>query len=436
MKYIFFIIISFLFFGCSLQKSKDIQSPIVLEDLIKIPQNVEFYTKNIETKKLYSVQKEYQKSYYSMWNIQKPPQTKEDIKWPFKHFNVNKSYGSNLLPLKKEFFDDMFIESNFDEYLNISKKGLTLQYSNIRALPTSQPLLRDPSLAGEGFPFDYLQNSAINANVPLFISHYSKNKQWVFVFSSITYGWLRSSEIVYISDNDSISWQNHKQLVIIEEDIPLFTDSGKSLFNTRIGMLFALLEENENTYTFLCVSSSKNNMPFFNKSVISKDIASIKTLIMNKNNLDTVIKQVSKTNYGWGGLYEQRDCSSTIMDLFTPFGIYLPRNSSKQSKIGEVINLSKLTDIEKIKLIKEKAIPFQTLLYKKGHIVLYVGTYNNEIVVFQNVWGVKTKLDEKEGRFIVGKTVFSTLHLGKDLSNYDESTELLKNLESMNTITR
>ncbi len=124
------------------------------------------------------------------------------------------------------------------------------------------------------------------------------------------------------------------------------------------------------------------------------------------------------------------------MDLYSPFGIWLPRNSSQQSKIGEVIDISTLNESDKIKTIKEKAIPFKTFLYKKGHIMLYAGIYNNKIIIFHNTWGIKTKDGEKEGRFIIGRPIFSTLKIGKELKHYDKGAELLKNMRSINIITR
>jgi hypothetical protein len=104
--------------------------------------------------------------------------------------------------------------------------------------------------------------------------------------------------------------------------------------------------------------------------------------------------------------------------------------------VGEIVDLSQLNAEEKKRIIKDKAIPFQTFLYRQGHIVLYVGTYNDEIIVFQNMWGIRTKDGEKEGRVIIGRTVFSTLQFGKELKNYDKSAELLGSITSMNTITR
>lgn len=407
----------------------------IVEDLLRIPQDINIYTSYIQDE-TYKIDKKYESIYFSMWNIEKPKESLEDIKWPFKYFNVTSSYGENLLPIKKSFFDAMYEESNFNEYLQLSVKGVILKYTNIRALPTSRPLLRDPSLAGEGFPFDYLQNSSINANEPVFISHYSKDKQWVFIFSRFTYGWVKNEDVVAIADNYVNMWKDAKQVHIIKEGVALFTQNNEPLFTTRIGMQFALIEEDSSYFTVLTVSKYKNKEAMYHQTKISKSDARLEYLFLNKENLNTVINEVSKTNYGWGGVYEQRDCSSTLMDLYAPFGIALPRNSSKQAEVGQIIDLANMNNKQKLQIIKEKAIPFETLLYKKGHIVLYVGIYKDEVVVFHNTWGIKTKEGKKEGRFIIGKPIFSTLKVGSNLKNYDKDAELLKNIQSMNIITK
>ena len=41
-------------------------------------------------------------------------------------------------------------------------------------------------------------------------------------------------------------------------------------------------------------------------------------------------------------MYQERDCSSTLRDLFTPFGLWLPRNSGQQAGEGIYISLKDL----------------------------------------------------------------------------------------------
>lgn len=441
MKYLLTVLSAFILFGCS---SKEVKKeflhvddrPVVIDDLVNIPQNVAYYCENLEfDNKLYDIQKTYEKDYFSIWNIEKHQDSLESVKWPFDLYKVGTSYGENLQLLEKKFFDDMYDNSNFDTFATVNKKAITLKHSNIRLFPTIRPLLRDPSLAGEGFPFDYLQNSSIHANKPIFVSHYSKDGEWVYIFSSFASGWIKSRDIVFLDKKYTDKWQKARQVFLTKENVSIYSVNGFFLFKSKVGMMLPLVDEDENSYTVLCVSKYQFFQPMFVKAKISKNISSNEILNFNKNNIVNVISEVSNSNYGWGGLYGQRDCSSTLRDLFIPFGIWLPRNSYQQSKIGKVINLEGLSDDEKIALIKDKAVAFQTLLYKRGHIVLYAGLYNDDIVIFHNTWGIKTLKDDSEGRIVIGKSIFSSLELGNYQEHYDESASILKNLKSMNILT-
>ena len=70
MKFISIVLVAGLFLGCTVEKNhepkknnvlnlkKEAQiEDVVVEDLINIPQDIAYYTKAIETKKLYDVQK-------------------------------------------------------------------------------------------------------------------------------------------------------------------------------------------------------------------------------------------------------------------------------------------------------------------------------------------------------------------------------------------
>ncbi len=408
-----------------------------IEDLVKLPQDVKSYSKNIsESREIIIEEERYESNYFRMWNIETPPESLDSVKWPFTSYCFGESYGENFQLLEKSFFDTMLESANFDNYATVNKRAVTLKNINIRAFPTIRPLLMDPSLAGEGFPFDYMQNSTVHANKPVFVSHYSKDGEWVYIFTSFTSGWVKNDEIVIIDKKYSDLWQQAQQVTIVKEGLPIYGDNGRFLFKSKIGMMFALVSENDKTYTILTVSLYMDKEPFYIKSKISKDIAHKGVMKFNQENINNIVAEVSKTNYGWGGMYGQRDCSSMLRDMYAPFGIWLPRNSYQQSNIGTVISLENLSDDEKIKLIKEQALPFETFLYKKGHIVLYVGTYDDEIVIFHNTWGIKTKKDGIEGRVVIGKPVFTTLKLGKNQENYDEEAEILRNLKSMNTFTK
>lgn len=436
MRYLFVVVLIVMFAGCS-SKNTEVKKGIEIGDLQTIPQDVRFYTENIDINfSVEDLRKRYERLYFRVWNMDTPPEALENVKWPFRAYGVHNSYGENLQPLEHSFFDEMYENSNFDNYGRVNKKAVTLGHLNIRAFPTVKPLIKDPSIAGEGFPFDYLQNSTVSANKPVFVSHYSKDREWVYLFSSFASGWVKSNEIAFLEKQYTDLWQQAKQVFITKENISIFSCEDDFLFKSRIGMMLPLVDEDENSYTVLAIAAYKNSQPLYMQATISKKIASKEILEFTKDNIENIVSEIANSNYGWGGMYNQRDCSSTLRDQFSVFGIWLPRNSSQQSRVGKIISLENLSDEEKITLIKKEAIPFQTLLYKRGHIVLYVGTYRDEIVIFHNAWGIKTKKDGVEGRVVVGRSIFSTLRLGKDQENYDEESEMLRNLKSMNILTK
>ena len=434
MKIIYAICLTLFILGCSTKKEIKVEEIKQVDDLLYIPQSASSYSDVLDSNVSKANQSEFESQYFTVWNIETPIGDKNSVQWAFNTFSNGESYGENLQLHHDDFINNMQKKSNYENYATLNKRAITLTEVDIRAFPTDRPLFRNPEKTGEGFPFDYLQNSLVHANKPLFVTHYSKDKEWVHVFSSFAFGWVKANSIVFLDKKHTDVWQKAQQIFITHENTPMYSLEGEFLFKTKIGMMFALINETKDEYTVLVISKYKNKEPLFLQSKISKSHANKGVLEFTSQNMNLIIGEVSKSNYGWGGMYGQRDCSSSLRDLFLPFGVWLPRNSLQQSKVGNVTSLDGLLNEEKITLIKEKGIAFKTLLYKQGHIVLYVGTYDNKVVVFQNTWGIKTISDGVEGRFVIGKSIFSTLRVGNNLKDYDDDAGLLKNLKSMNTL--
>ena len=430
MHYLFIAFVAIFISGCSFTNGVSVEK---VRDLQEVSQDAQSYTQGIDDGYI-STLEEYKEHYFKPWKENKIEAPLAQAMWAYNVFTPQKSYGENLQHIDQSFFDKMLKNSNFSEYATLNKPALTLKNLNLRAFPTQRPLFRDPKQAGEGFPFDYLQNSTIGANKPILVSHYSKDRAWVFVESSFADGWVHSSDIVYMPKKYVEIYQKVKQGFLLKDNIALHDEKNNFLFYSHIGMMLPLIDANTTTTTLLTVSKCTTNKPFFYKSLLSSDVAHSGILIFNTENINAVMQELEKMHYGWGGMYGQRDCSSTIRDFFAPFGVWLPRNSSEQAQIGKVISFEGMSDKEKIATIKKEGVAFKTLLYKQGHILLYVGIHNDKVIVFQNMWGIKTLKYGKAGRFIVGRAVFSTLEIGKDLYYYDKKASLLSHLKSMNIL--
>jgi len=94
----------------------------------------------------------------------------------------------------------------------------------------------------------------------------------------------------------------------------------------------------------------------------------------------------------------------------------LPRNSLTQITSGPFVPLANLSSADKEHRIREQGIPFRTLLHQKGHIMLYIGLHEGKPIILHTAWAVRYKREDcPENKFIIGRTVLSTLEAGKEL---------------------
>ncbi|MDY0117479.1 MAG: SH3 domain-containing protein, partial [Sulfurimonadaceae bacterium] len=292
MKYIILMFISLFFLACSGIKPDTKKESQEIVDLVSLPQDIEFYMQNLqEDQKLPNEEREerYIKYYFNVWNNSKPRENKESVLWPFNAYTAQNSFGENLKPLSSQFFVKMRENSNFDTYGVVSKKGITLTYTSLRLFPTNRPLFKDPAKAGEGFPFDYLQNSSVAPNKPLFISHYSKDKEWAYVFSSFASGWIPTKEMVILEEEQVQTIQKAELLFFTKEDFTIADVDGNFLFRSRVGMNLPLIGEEEDYFIALAIHSYKNTAPQFLEVKIPKTVAQKSVLSFTKENIINIV---------------------------------------------------------------------------------------------------------------------------------------------------
>jgi cell wall-associated NlpC family hydrolase len=155
-------------------------------------------------------------------------------------------------------------------------------------------------------------------------------------------------------------------------------------------------------------------------------------LVATPRNLARLADQMLGQPYGWGGYLQNRDCSALMLDLLSPFGMFLPRNSSQQAKSGEYVSFEGLSAPQKETLVLSRGVPLLTLLYKRGHIMLYLGRMQGRALMLHDIWGLKT-LDERgaEGRKVIGRVAITTLEPGGDLPEVARAGTLLEHMAGM-----
>ncbi|MDZ7819484.1 MAG: SH3 domain-containing protein [Aliarcobacter sp.] len=140
--------------------------------------------------------KDFFKKYFKPWNSSKVSYPKIEAMWGHS-YKYKKIYLENHQLATSEWFDKQIDNSNFDEYNTLTKKAITLKNTNVRVLPTNSVMFYDPTKPGEGFPFDYNQNSLIKLNTPIMVSHLSKDRAWAYIESSTVGGWIEIGSIAF-----------------------------------------------------------------------------------------------------------------------------------------------------------------------------------------------------------------------------------------------
>jgi len=417
------VIMIILYTGCA---RKNVENQVI-NDVQNIKQEPYLYSKNmkpISQKLRNKFIKDFKKNYFYPWHIRKFTFNYKDATWGTMYSKM-KVYSENLTEISKEWFDEIIDESNFKKFDTIRKKAITINNSHLKVFPTVSKIFYNPNKAGEGFPFDYNETSSIKINTPLFISHLSKDKLWAYVESSVAVGWIKMSDIAYVDNKFIKYFENGNYYVNLKDNTKIFKNK-YLLSRVDLGTLFPKAKKG-----FIIASKNYKNNAFIRVIDKNKHFKKI-GIKFNKKNIQKISMELIGERYGWGGILENRDCSLMIKDFYAPFGIFLHRNSRMQKNDGYAINISTLDNEMKKKFIIKNAIPFQTLIYLPGHIMIYVGTKDDEPLVFHNMWGVKTlDNDGNYGRNIIGKSVVTTLNPGSELDNYVEKYSLLSRAESI-----
>ena len=345
-------------------------------------------------------------------------------------------FGENKKPHKIAQRQNIANNIETTNFPNFLKRAITVAHTDLRRIPTKKPGFDEYSKAGEGYPFDYFQETSLWANTPVLIAHISKDKQWCYTISPYYKGWVAFQDLALVDDLFIETWLKEGFCQPISDQVTLSSNSSHYAVNGKIGMVvpYRELPENSEEFSIFYAASDENKNAQILKAPIPKTAVALRSFELNKTNLRNLISHLVEKPYGWGGYLENRDCSSMIRDLLGTYRIWLPRDSKDQMNIGHTYQFPKGTD-EKMALIKEKGIPFFTILRKKGHNMLYVGNApNGDPLILHAIWGLKSTYQngdlaellksypiegihkdadgELKGRYIIGETIITTVNIG------------------------
>lgn len=350
--------------------------------------------------------------YFKCWKEPDPKFGLEAMLEVFAKTEQEQGLAENLLPRPVEWYQSLARLADFNSYPNQAWKGLTLDWQNMRLLPTSKPALYGAERPG-ALMFDSLQQSLLPPNMPVYVHHMSLDGAWLMVQTPIAWGWLPVRGVARLNGAQAARWQSGAFMVFVRDDAVIKDLDGRFLFKAGIGCLFPIGNEPE---IILTAGSDGHGLAVLDTATCPESSCTGLPLRLSSANLATVINELLGLPYGWGGRYGNRDCSATLQDLFRVFGLWLPRNSTDQMESGRVIDLREMPDDEKEALVLRQGLPGLSLVHMPGHIMLYLGRDDENAVIFHNVWSLRVEnLLGLQDRFNLGRALISDLRPGKEL---------------------
>jgi cell wall-associated NlpC family hydrolase len=329
-------------------------------------------------------------------------------------------YGENFQEHDAVWWNHIKLNMNVDAldatHFNAENRAIAVANTHARALPDLAPDFFHASLPGQGFPFDNLQDSAIWAGTPLYVVSLSKDRAWALVITPDAYfAWVKAADIAYASSGFIKQWQAQAQkglAAITQTETSVVDTQQRYQFTSYIGAVFPLAQRAGDQLSILIPVKDAHQQAHVKLAQVDINAAVPMPLVASKQHIAGLLSQLQHRPYGWGGAYFLNDCSQELKSLFTPFGIWLPRNSRAQSQLSSAVDLSQLDMDERIKTLQTQGHPLMTIIYIGGHVMLYIGeqadkTESPRPITYQNLWGLRNL--NATLRYVIGESVFIPL---------------------------
>jgi cell wall-associated NlpC family hydrolase len=276
--------------------------------------------------------------------------------------------------------------------------GLVVKRTDLRSMPTEDRVHNEQM----ALDLDRFQETALFPGEAVAVLHQSRDASWLLVQNYHYTGWVQATDVAIGS---------RQQVLEYSEQTPFLLVTGARAYTSytpAVPAVSELLLDMGTRLPLLTTDDTGHNVNGQNPhaSYIVKlplrnadgSLAFTPALIARQQDVrvgylpfttTNVLKQAFKflgDRYGWGHDYDSRDCTGFIIEIYRSFGLLMPRNSGQQGEgsYGRNIRFSaNSSDDEKLAAISNASAG--DLIYRPGHVMLYLGEDNGEPFVIHSV---------------------------------------------------
>jgi len=307
--------------------------------------------------------------------------------------------------------------------------ALTVKRTEMRAFPTHDRVFAEP----DDIETDRFIETALYPVEPLVILHQSADQKWFLAQTYNYLAWVPADAVAIGNKADIFAYLDKPKFVVITGKgiltafNPVNPDISELQLDMGTRVPLAVREEIPldidgqhpagNYVVKLPVRNSNGELAFKLGLIAHADDVRVGYLPLTRRN---IIKQAFKflgQRYGWGGMFNTRDCSAFIMDNFRSMGVLLPRNAGEQGKMSIGITHSFAETMS----LEERCMIFDSLpatpIYMNGHAMLYLGKHDGDYYIIHDFAGFRAPDESGEMKSAKTRCVFVTPLLKTFLSS-------------------
>ena len=235
-------------------------------------------------------------------------------------------YGVNRRKVAPKQLQDLVANCALESFPSRNDTAIAVAPAHLRGLPTYLPLFTST----EDYPFDMLSYPQVKLNEPLRVMHVSRDGVWLFVETGYTNGWIERRNVALVERGFVDSWMQAPHLVVVRDYAPVPDGAGVAVYRSKVGTILPLVQAGGDGWEVSIASAGEGGTVQSRNVRIPRADGAPFPLAFNRENLGRVGNQLLGKPYGWGEIYDLRDCSAMLRDFFLPFGIWLPRTSADQ----------------------------------------------------------------------------------------------------------
>ncbi len=333
--------------------------------------------------------------------------------------NPNPQYPviqSNYRPFSCEWLDNIVANANYPQFdaltYNARNRAIITHNAFVRVFPTHDTYYRRYKNSGRINPFDRMQMSVAWAGTPVYILGTTKDNAWHYVYTQSYSGWVQAKDAARVDDGFVEKWQHSDDdlIAIVKNNVSLNNaETDNYITQVGIGAVFPG-RQTENQVKIKVPVTDQYGIAHIATVKLQNDerpTALAMPVAPTRANFAHVMQGMVNKPYAWGGQCYLNDCSLELKNIYTPFGVWLARNSKAQVDGLRKENLDSMQNYkQRLDYLRKHGKPFMTLVYIGSHIMLYVGEdEHNMPTLYQNMWAVHGK-DRGSEKYMVGQSLF------------------------------